>query len=156
MGAQRALGRGRRSPDELDAIVVGLVDRLAGRMRAARRVCRTVVLRLRFDDFSRATRSRTLTEATARTQTILLTARTLLAIATPMIETRGLTLIGIALTNLGEGAAVQLPLPFDQARARAIDATVDDVRDRFGSSALTRAVLLGRDPGFTMPMLPDE
>jgi DNA polymerase-4 len=155
MGAQRALGRGRRSAEELDAIVVGLVDRLARRMRAARRVCRTVVLRLRFDDFSRATRSRTMTEATARTSAILVTARALIAVATPMIATRGLTLIGVALTNLGEGAAVQLPLPFDQARATALDTTVDDVRDRFGTSALTRAVLLGQDPGWTMPMLPD-
>ncbi len=155
MGAQRALGRGRRSQDDLDAIVVGLVDKLARRMRAARRVCRTVVLRLRFDDFSRATRSRTMTEATARTASILLTARALLAVATPMIASRGLTLIGVALTNLGEGGPLQLPLPFDQARATVLDATVDDVRDRFGASALTRAVLIGRDPGWTMPMLPD-
>jgi DNA polymerase-4 len=155
MGAQRALGRGRRSAEELDAIVVGLVDRLARRMRTARRVCRTVVLRLRFDDFSRATRSRTMTEATARTATILLTARALVEVATPMIKSRGLTLIGVALTNLGEGEAVQLPLPLDQARASALDATVDDVRDRFGTAALTRAVLLGHDPGWTMPMLPD-
>jgi DNA polymerase-4 len=29
------------------------------------------------------------------------------------------------------------------------------VRDRFGSAAVTRAVLLGRDPGVSMPMLPD-
>ena len=124
-------------------------------MRAARRVCRTVVLRMRFDDFSRATRSRTMTEATARTATILLTARALVTVATPMIASRGLTLIGVALTNLGEGEAIQLPLPFDQARATALDATVDDVRDRFGTAALTRAVLLGHDPGWTMPMLPD-
>jgi DNA polymerase-4 len=155
MGAQHALGRGRRSAEELDAILVGLVDRVARRMRAARRVCRTVVLRLRFDDFTRATRSRTMTEATARTSAILLTARALVAVAEPTIARRGLTLIGVALTNLGEGAAVQLPLPFDQARATTLDATVDDVRDRFGTSALTRAVLLGREPGWTMPMLPD-
>ena len=54
------------------------MDRVARRLRAARRVCRTVVLRLRFDDFSRATRSHTLTEATAQTQTILAAARELL------------------------------------------------------------------------------
>src|SRR3954451_7667068 len=59
-GARRALGRRRRSPEELDAVLVALVDRLARRLRAARRVCRTVVLRLRFDDFSRATRSHTM------------------------------------------------------------------------------------------------
>jgi DNA polymerase IV len=153
IGAQRALGRGRRSPGALDAVVVGLVDRLGRRLRAARRVCRTVVLRLRFDDFSRATRSHTLTDATAHTPTILATARGLLAASMPAIERQGLTLIGVALGNLADDGAVQLALPFD--RHRALDAALDAVRDRFGSAAITRAVLLGRDQGLTVPLLPD-
>jgi len=155
IGAQRALGRTPRSPDALDTIVVALVDRLARRLRAARRVCRTVVLRMRFDDFSRATRSRTLPEATAQTQTILATARGLLAAATPMIQRQGLTLVGVALANLHDDDAIQLALPFDRHRAGALDATLDDVRDRFGSAAVTRAVLLGRDQGESVPLLPD-
>ena len=155
MGAQRALGRRRRSPAELDAALLGLVDRLARRLRAARRVCRTVTLRLRFDDFSRATRSHTIAEATARTEVILVTARELLAAAMPLIEQQGITLIGVALGNLGDDRAVQLALPFEGYRASALDTALDAVRDRFGTSAITRAVLLGRDPGFTMPMLPD-
>ena len=155
MGAQRALGRRRRSPAALDAVVVGLVDRLTRRLRAARRVCRTVTLRLRFEDFSRATRSHTLTEATAQTQTILATVRDLLAAAMPLIESQGLTLIGIALANLDDDGAVQLALPFDRRRDEALDAVLDEVRDRFGSTAITRAVLLDRDQGIVMPLLPD-
>jgi DNA polymerase-4 len=155
MGAQRALGRRRRSPEALDAVVVGLVDRLARRLRTARRVCRTVVLRMRFDDFSRATRSHTLAEATAQTQVILATARGLLTTAMPMIERQGLTLVGIALGNLQDDGAVQLALPFDVRRASALDAALDTVRDRYGSAAITRAVLLGRDQGLTVPLLPD-
>jgi DNA polymerase-4 len=155
MGAQRALGRRRRSPEELDSALLGLVDRLARRLRAARRVCRTVTLRLRFDDFSRATRSHTLAEATARTEVILAEARELLAAAMPMIERQGITLVGVALGNLGDASAVQLALPFEGYGASALDAALDAVRDRFGTAAITRAVLLGHDPGFTMPMLPD-
>jgi DNA polymerase IV len=155
MGAQRALGRGPRSSDELDVIVIGLVDRLGRRLRAARRVCRTVVLRLRFDDFSRATRSHTLIEATAQTQTILRTARELLRTARPMIERRGLTLVGVALGNLHDDRHVQLALPFEGRQARALDAALDAVRDRFGASAVTRASLLGRDDGPSVPLLPD-
>ena len=154
MGSQRALGlRTFKSPAELDATLVAIVDRLARRLRAARRVCRTVVLRLRFADFSRATRSHTDNEATAHTQTILVTARELLAAATPLIEQQGCSLLGISLTNLENDDAVQLALPLD--RQRALDATLDDVRDRFGSEAITRAVLVGRDPGWTPPLLPD-
>jgi DNA polymerase-4 len=155
MSSQRALGRKPFSPDSLDADLVGLVDRLGRRLRAANRVCRTVVLRLRFDDFSRATRSHTLAEATAHTQTILAAARALLATALPMIQSQGITLIGVTLSNLDAEAAVQLALPFDRPLAFTIDAAVDGVRDRFGSTAITRAVLLGRDQGLSVPLLPD-
>jgi DNA polymerase-4 len=155
MGAQRALGRVPRSHDALDTVVVGLVDRLARRLRAAHRVCRTVVLRLRFADFSRATRSHTLSEATAETQTILATARGLLATAMPTIESRGVTLVGVALGNLDDEGAIQLALPLERQRAGALDTTLDDVRERFGSDAITRAVLLGRTERPSVPLLPD-
>jgi len=154
IGSQRALGRSRRSPSMIDADVVALVDRVTRRMRAAKRVGRTVVLRLRFDDFSRATRSHTLSRATANTHTILATARGLLATARPLIERQGLTLVGIAVGNLDDADAVQLTLPFDR-HSSALDAALDDVRDRFGSAAVTRAVLLGRSEGLSVPMLPD-
>jgi DNA polymerase-4 len=155
MGAQRALGRARRSAGELDTTVVALIDRVTRRLRAARRVCRTVVLRLRFDDYSRATRSRTLLEATAETGTILAAARELLVTAMPTIESQGITLIGVALANLEDGSAIQLALPLDSRRTGALDAALDDVRDRYGSAAITRAVLLGRDEGPSVPLLPD-
>ena len=64
-----------RTPAEVEALLAGLVDRVMRRMRAAHRVGRTVVLRLRFDDFSRATRSHTLAQATARTDAVLEAAR---------------------------------------------------------------------------------
>jgi DNA polymerase IV len=156
MGTQCALGRRMpRSPEGLDAVLVGLVDRIGGRLRAARRVCRTVVLRFRFDDFTRATRSYTLAEATARTQTILSTARELLAVALPLIERQGITMLGISLTNLQDDFAVQLALPLERRSASALDATIDTVRDRFGRDAITRGVLLGRDRGEPVPLLPD-
>jgi DNA polymerase-4 len=155
MGAQRALGRSPRSLENLDVALVGLVDRVTGRMRVAGRVGRTVVLRLRFDDFSRATRSHTLPYATASTQAILATVRELLTIAAPMIDRRGITLVGVAVSNLADGRAVQLTLPLAAHSSEALDAAVDEVRQRFGSRAVTRAVLLGRGQGPTVPLLPD-
>ena len=155
IGSQRALGRKPRSYAELDATLVGLVDRVTGRMRRAGRAGRTVVLRLRFDDFSRATRSHTLPRATAETHVILTIARGLLAGELPTIERRGLTLIGVAVANLQSDRGVQLALPFASAGGLALDTVVDEIRSRFGTSAITRAVLLGRDRGFEMPLLPD-
>jgi DNA polymerase-4 len=154
MGAQRALGRSPGSHEAIDSALVALVDRVTRRMRAAGRAGRTVVLRLRFDDFSRATRSHTLPYATAQTETILATARGLLATAMPAIERQGLTLVGGAVANFDDDPC-QLQLPFARSRDDALDAALDEVRDRFGWTAVTRAVLLGRDPGLTMPLLPD-
>jgi DNA polymerase-4 len=113
------------------------------------------VLRIRFGDFTRATRSRTLPQATAETHAILTAARELLLAATPTIRRRGITLVGIAVGNLENDDAVQLALPFDRWSSGALDAALDEVRSRFGSAAVTRGVLLGRDQGITMPMLPD-
>jgi DNA polymerase-4 len=155
IGSQRALGRRPRSPEAVDAILVGLVDRVTRRMRAAGRVGRTVVLRLRFGDFARVTRSHTLPHATSEMQPVLVTARILLAGAMPMIEARGLTLVGIAVANLADDRAVQLLLPFDRRNGGALDAAVDEVRERYGSNAIMRAALLGRDQGLTVPLLPD-
>ncbi|WP_088979142.1 DNA polymerase IV [Micromonospora coxensis] len=154
MGAQHALGGGPRTPADLDAILSGLVDRVARRMRAAGRSGRTVVLRLRFADYTRATRSHTVRRATAQTAVLLDTARTLLRAALPEIDRRGVTLIGVSVGNLDD-APVQPELPFVPDPGADLDAAVDAVRDRFGSTALTRATLLGRDPGLEMPRLPD-
>ena len=155
MGSQRALGRGRRTPAELDTVLVNLVDRVTARMRKAERAGRTVMLRLRFDDFSRATRSRTLCGATTDTEIILATARDLLAGAMPTIYQRGVTLVGISVGNFDSKGAIQLMLPFNGYPADALDHVLDNIHDRYGNTAITRAILLGRDPGWEMPRLPD-
>jgi DNA polymerase-4 len=155
VGAQRALGRRPKSLDDVDAALVGLVERVTRRMRVAGRTGRTVVLRLRFDDFTRATRSRTLPYATANTAVVLTAARDLLEVAAPLILERGITLVGVAVANLHDGRAVQLTLPFDRRGDDALDAALDEVWQRFGSRALTRAVLLDRGRGVEMPVLPD-
>jgi DNA polymerase IV len=154
IGSQRALGRSPKSPADLDAVVIGLVERVTRRMRTAGRAGRTVVLRLRFDDFSRATRSHTLPWATSHSHTILVTARALLATAMPMIRRQGVTMVGVAVANLDDSGVIQLTLPFERHNG-GLDAALDRVRDRFGSDAVTRAVLLGRDQGLTVPLLPD-
>jgi DNA polymerase-4 len=153
IGAQRALGRRARSPGELDASLMTLVDRVARRMRKAGRACRTVVLRLRFDDFARATRSHTLAEATTRTATLLRVARGLLAASGAVIARRGLTLIGISLTNLCDEKAIQLALPFD--RTAGLDRALDELRERFGAGAISRGTLVGQDTDIWVPLLPD-
>ncbi|MES1248379.1 MAG: DNA polymerase IV [Actinomycetota bacterium] len=151
IGSQRAIGRGPHTVAELDATLVAIVDRVTRRMRTAHRVGRTVVLRLRFGDFERATRSHTLPFATASTQAILVVARTLFAAVLPAIERRGCTLVGLSVAMLENDRTKQLAIGPDDA----VDAAVDAIRDRYGTEAIQRAVLLGRARGIEMPLLPD-
>jgi DNA polymerase-4 len=155
-GAQRALGRSRRSHEELRTILAGLVDRVTRRMRRSRRVGRTVILRLRFGDFSRATRSMTMQRPTAESRVILRATKTLLATATPTIERRGLTLLGIAVSNVEpDGGGIQLVLPLYRDQL-ALDRALDELRERFGPGTITRATLVGQDSGSTPALLADE
>jgi DNA polymerase-4 len=156
VGAQRALGRGPHSADAVDAAVCTLVDRITRRMRTAGRTGRTVVLRLRFDDFSRATRSHTLLWATSSTDSVLAAARGLVAEAAPLIAERGLTMIGFSVANINRSGAQQLELPFDGPPQFALDEAVDLVRRRYGTAALTRGTLLGHSPGLETPRLPES
>jgi DNA polymerase-4 len=155
MGAQHALGRGPHRRADVDAALLGLVDQLGRRLRSAHRVARTVVLRLRFGDYSRATRSHTLARATDLTALVLDATRDLLDGMWPTVQQRGLTLIGVALTNLGDDHEVQLALPLGAGHDPRLDAALDHVRERFGSSAVTRAALLGRRSALAVPLLPD-
>ena len=148
--------RARATPDEVDAILAGLVDRVTRRMRAADRLGRTVVLRLRFADFSRATRSHTLPRPTAHTQTILGAARALLAEARPLIAEQGLTLVGIAVGNLDNGDACSWSCRFDAHSGGELTPAMDAVGTGSAPPPYPGAPLLGQDPGLTVPMLPTD
>ncbi|WP_417505668.1 DNA polymerase IV [Microbacterium sp.] len=156
IGSQRALGNRPRSAEELDLILTQIVDRLARRLRDGDRVCRTVVLRLRFGDFTKATRSRSLRAPTDRTAIVLTVARTLLAAAQADITARGITLIGISLSQLDRAGNVQPELPIDWGDEARLDSVLDTLRDRYGSTSVARAAQLGHDPGWSSPTLPEH
>jgi DNA polymerase-4 len=155
IGAQCALGRRPRPFGEVEATLAALVDRVTRRMRSGSRAGRTVTLRLRFGDFSRATRSRSMLKATMQTRAILETSLTLLRTARPMIDERGLTLVGVAVGNLDTDGNVQLELPFETREDDSLDSALDAVRDKFGGSAVTRAASLGRELHPSVPILSD-
>lgn len=156
IGAQSAFPRSSRSLDEVDALAAGLIDRTTRRLRASSQVCHTVSISIRFDDMKRASRSHRLPAATASTEPLLSAIRLLLADAKPLIEARGITLLGVTLENLAPDDALQLELPLagDPGSNSALDAAVDEVRERFGSEAIMRASLVGHD-GVEAPLLPD-
>ena len=155
IGSQRALGNRPRTAEELDLFLTQIVDRLARRLRDGDRICRTVVLRLRYGDFTKATRSRTVL-ATDRTSVLLAVARDLLAAAQPAIAERGITLIGVSLSQLSRADTLQPELPIDWNDHARLDTVLDAVRDRFGAASVARAAQLDRDPGWSTPLLPEH
>src|SRR5262249_34865085 len=155
IGSQHAFGLRRATPAEIETDLVAIVDRVTRRLRAARRVGRTVVLRLRFGDYTRATRSHTLRHPTAQTRIVLDAARSLLAAAQPLIQRRGLTLTGVPIANLENALPLQLCLPYDADNGELLDAALDEIRARYGATAITRGILLGRRAAMEMPLLPD-
>ncbi|MGB3909940.1 MAG: DNA polymerase IV [Pseudolysinimonas sp.] len=156
IGSQRALGRRPRSPEELDLMLTQIIDRLARRLRDGDRACRTVVLRLRFGDFAKATRSHTIGAPTDRTAVLLAVAQGLLAGALPEIADRGITLIGVSLSQLRRAGDLQPELPIDWGEGVRLDTVLDAVREKFGAASVARAAQLGRDPGWSTPLLPEH
>ena len=140
-------------------MLAGVVDRVTRRMRKAERPGSTVTVRLRFDDFTRSTVSHTLSRPTLSTDLVLDIARRLLLSRMPDIEEKGCTLVGLAVSGLDDNPA-QLTLPFPSSSApvfrdAGLDEAVDAVRDKYGSSAVRRAVQVGRAERPAMPILPD-
>jgi DNA polymerase-4 len=137
-------------------VLAALVNRVTRRMRRSEQAGRTVVLRLRLDDFTRLTRSRTLPRPTAASEPVLVTANALLRAAQPVIAGRGLTLIGVTVTRLEPDVARQLTLALDRVDRAALDAALDDVRERYGPQAITRATLVNSEPSLSAWLLPGE
>lgn len=166
IGAQRALGRGPHSPEGVQAALLGLVDRVTHRLRESDKLAGCVVLRLRFDDYTKVTRSHTLAHATASTTRLADVATTLLRDASPLITARCITLVGVALTGLEEDVTEQPELSFDVAApgpadgrardTRRLDAAVDGLGERFGTDSLVRGSLVRRGAGMSTPQLPQE
>lgn len=158
IGSQSAFGSRPRTEAEIDEILTKLVDRVAHRLRDNGLRARTVTVRLRYGDFTRATRSRTLIGATDATAPLLATARTLMYDVWGQAVDRGLTLVGITLSGLDPVGTEQLLLPFDDVRRdqerASLQSAVDGVRERFGTTAVTRARMLDQDVGMQTPVLP--
>lgn len=165
IGAQSAFPRGSKSDDEIEALLASLVDRAAGRLRDAGRSCGSISIGLRFEDMSRASKSRALPVVTTGTEVLLRFAREMFAELRSKAPHRPITLVGVSLEKLGSEGGVQLQLPIErnpdlpedtgEAPGESLDSALDELRARFGSSAVTRASLVDLDASSASPVLPD-
>jgi DNA polymerase IV len=146
VGSQQALGRGLTDPGELSVVVLGLADRVGRRLRKKQRSGSTVSLRVRFPGPRLVSRSHTLPTPTSSTAALSELGGVLLGRAIQG-QDEPVTLVGLSVSNLTTDDFLQLELdidPGDVLRAgsgldlkrRALDASVDGVRERFGRKLL--------------------
>ena len=152
VGAQSALGRGTTDEAELSAVLLGLADRVARRLRKKELAGRTITIRVRFADMNSHTRAATLPTAVSTTAALHHGGVPLLVAA--RAEVAGpITLVGISVSKLERRRELQLELPFDTgdptragsvrgASALRVDEQIDIARARFGSDAVGRASVL--------------
>jgi len=148
VGAQSAFGRRDVSPELVRSVLGHLADRVAGRLRAKHRAGRTITVRVRFASMRAVTRSHTGHYAVSTTLTLTEIAERLVHKA---LSDHGdqfqISLLAISVSNLVDQPVLQLELPVlpDEAErpgsrlgaARwAVDHSVDEVRRRFGRSAV--------------------
>jgi DNA polymerase-4 len=130
---------------EVTQALRSLADSVGHRLRRAGLVGKTVVLKLRFSDFTTVTRSETLGNVTDVDIEIFHVASRLVARAGR--DGRPVRLLGIGVTSLSQrDAPVQLSVDRDP-RWRDLDAAMDQVRDRFGRNAVGPATSMSGPPG---------
>jgi DNA polymerase-4 len=132
-------------PEIIHAHLLRLADQVAGRLRAAGYVGRTICLKVRFADFSTITRSRTLSRPTDVGKDIYDTVR-------GMYDALGLQRVRIRLVGVrAEGlidahdAPHQMLLGEPDHGRREAEVAVDALRARYGSAAVRPARLVDPD-----------
>jgi len=160
VGAQRAFGGDHQDPEYLRGVLSRLSSRVGARLRRGGRAGRTLTVRARFSDFQAITRATTMRTATASSAVLYRTALDLTIGVLEEFPNRGLSLLGLSMSHLVPASPLQLELPiFDddlvggsskELELQALDAAVDDLRERFGKRTVGPASdLLGSTSAFS-------
>ena len=119
-------------------ILLALCDSVSARMRADGRRCACVTVTIRGNDFRNKSHQRRLHEPTDVTSEVFALCKTLFSElwdgCTP------LRLLGVTLGDVSDNERVQLSLFQDEQkdRARKLDRAIDELRSRFGVTAISR------------------
>ncbi|GAB6897922.1 DNA polymerase IV [Kineosporia succinea] len=131
-------------PDVISRELLRLSERVAARARASGAVGRTVVIKIRFADFTTITRSRTLPEHTDVARVIHSTALALYARLG--LDRARLRLVGVRLEGLAEASEGHHQLSLDERPVgwREAERAVDRASARFGAGAVRPASLVAQ------------
>ena len=149
IGHERTFERNIAERAELERELLRLANAVGVRLRRSGVQARTIALKLRFDDFSTITRSRTLADPTDLGRRIYEEARSLYAESGRAGEP--VRLLGVRGEQL-TGGAVDTALWDDDDDWREAEQVVDAITAKFGKALVRPATLLGDDPERRMPL----
>jgi DNA polymerase-4 len=129
-------------PARLHAEIVRLADRAVSRLRAKKLVGGCVTVKIRRGDFTTYTRQRQVEPRTQETRVVARIAGELLDAWRATQPRAALRLLGVGVSDLAEELQPDLFGAPESTRNRQLDATVDAVREKFGSVALRAASTL--------------
>lgn len=129
-------------PARLRAEVVRLADRTCARLRSKELSAACVVVKIRRRDFTTYTRQRHIEPPTQETRVVSAVATELLDAWLAAQPGAALRLLGVGVGELAAATQMDLFPAAESQRNRELDAAVDRIRDRFGSTALKRASAL--------------
>jgi DNA polymerase-4 len=152
VGAQSALPRQAPRRELVSQTLRGLADRIGTRLRRKDKAGRTITVRVRVPERGSISRRRTLGSAIASSDAIY---RVAYELANGAIKEEGITeisLLGISVSGLRDGIALQLQLPVgdgvgseESVAAWELDKAIDQARARFGKHAVdSGAAAFGR------------
>ncbi|GAA0220255.1 DNA polymerase IV [Cryptosporangium japonicum] len=141
IGAEETFDVDQTDKDTINRELLRLSEKTAARLRSSGQVGRTVVIKIRYADFSTVNRSRTLQSPTDGTQEIYDTARRLYVGLSAAMPIR---LVGVRVEGLGPSSSVarQPTLGEPDRGWTEADRAVDAAIRRFGSGAVRPAALV--------------
>ena len=130
------------SKEFLETTLLELSEQVGRRLRKSNRLGRTVSIKLRYSNFKTITRSKTLARNTNSTQTLYETGIELLR--KTGLNNKSFRLIGLSVSNLINEDQQQLSLfeQNDSLHSDTLTKIMDDLKDKFGEDAVTRARLI--------------
>ena len=142
IGAEETFAEDLTRREDIDAELLGLVDRVGSRLRKQGIAGRSVTLKVRFGSFRTVTRSRTLDEATNIDDVIYDVVRELYR---SLIVSEGIRLLGVSISQLQTGGSVSISL-FDRTadKQAALYRAIDGLKAKFGDNIVQKARLVER------------
>ena len=141
LGNSTTIARDIATVDEASKVILSLTESVANRLRGINSMCRVVSVSIKTNNFTKYMHQKTLENYTDSTEEIY---KNLMKVFLDVWNKQPIRQIGVRVTGLCSNDFFQVSL-FDNKnieKQRALDKTIDSIRNRYGSSSIIRSSLI--------------